>query len=264
MARGRPSSLRTICAIAAAFSSSRANPGTAAAARSANRRTDSQAATEAAVGLASSRGTASGGTGHSCSPETCSDERLLTRIRRALVCCSSRVTTGAPASRCSKLSRTSRSRRSRSWLTRCSIKGPVPGVLQPDALRDRRPHQPGISHRRQRDEVDAVRVVAGHLRGQRDAQPGLAAAARPGQRDQVAARQQPFRLPQLAFPADEAGERLRQADPGGSTARDVRHSRPAPALRWWSRPEGAVSDAPDTSRAAPFPAGPPLASPTRL
>ena len=50
MASGRPSSRRAMSAIAAAFSSSSANPGTAAAARSANRRTDSQAASEAAVG----------------------------------------------------------------------------------------------------------------------------------------------------------------------------------------------------------------------
>ena len=123
MASGSPSSLRAMAATAGAFSSSRVNPGTAAAARSANRRTDSQAASNAAVGRSSSSGTASGGTGHSCSPETRSDERLLTRIRTALVSCSSRVTTGAPASRCSKLSRTIRSCRSRNWLTRCSIKG---------------------------------------------------------------------------------------------------------------------------------------------
>ena len=123
MASGRPSSLRAIAAIAAAFSSSSSKSGTAAAARSANRRTDSQAASEAAAGRASSAGTASGGTGHSCSPETRSGERLLTRIRTALVSSSSRVTTGAPSSRCSKLSSTIRSCRSRNWLTRCSISG---------------------------------------------------------------------------------------------------------------------------------------------
>src|SRR5271165_2750554 len=106
MASGSPSSLRAMAATAGAFSSSRVNPGTAAAARSANRRTDAQAASNAAVGWSSSSGTASGGTGHSRSPETRSGERLLTRIRTALVSCSSRVTTGAPASRCSKLSST--------------------------------------------------------------------------------------------------------------------------------------------------------------
>ena len=50
MASGRPSSLRAICAIAGAFSSLTVNSGAAAAARSANRHTDSQAASEAAVG----------------------------------------------------------------------------------------------------------------------------------------------------------------------------------------------------------------------
>ena len=113
---------------------------------------------------------------------------------------------------------------------------PVPGILQPDALGDRRWHQPRIPDRRQRDEVHPVWVLRGHLRGQRDAQPGLAAAARPGQRDQVAAPEQPFRLRQLVFPADKAGQRLRQAAAAGSgfdgaagwrdhrTPRDVRHA----------------------------------------
>ncbi len=121
--------------------------------------------------------------------------------------------------------------------------GSVPGILQPDALDDRRRHQARIPDRRQRDEVDAVRVVTGHLRGHGDAQPGLAAAARPGQRDQVAALQQPFRLRQLVFSADEAGQRLGQADPPGArprrtarqrsdrTARHLRHAISALASR---------------------------------
>jgi len=89
--------------------------------------------------------------------------------------------------------------------------GTVPGVLQPEALRDRGRHQPRVADRRQRHEEDAVRVVAGHLGGQRDAEPGLAAAARPGQRDQAAGGQQPSGLRQLMFPADEAGQRSGQA-----------------------------------------------------
>jgi len=89
--------------------------------------------------------------------------------------------------------------------------GPVPGVLQPEALRDRGRHQPRVADRRQRHEEDAVRVIAGHLGGQRDAEPGLAAAARPGQRDQAAGGQQPSGPRQLMFPADEAGQRSGQA-----------------------------------------------------
>jgi len=46
---------------------------------------------------------------------------------------------------------------------------PVPGVLQPDVLGDRRRHELRIPDRRQRDEIDAVRVVVGHRRGQGDA-----------------------------------------------------------------------------------------------
>jgi len=75
------------------------------------------------VGLVPGSGTASGGTGHSCSPEIRSDKRLLTRMRSALVSRSSRATAGAPASRCSKLSWTSRTCRSFSWLIRWSISG---------------------------------------------------------------------------------------------------------------------------------------------
>ena len=49
--------------------------------------------------------------------------QLLQETSAVRILVSSRVTTGAPASRCSKLSSTISSCRSRSWLTRCSIKG---------------------------------------------------------------------------------------------------------------------------------------------
>ena len=213
MASGRPSSLRAICAIAGAFSSSRVNPGTAAAARSANRRTDSQAASDAAVGRV-----------------------LLVRDRerrdRAFLLAGNaqrRAAADQDPQRARLLQQPRHDRGAGQQVLevvqddqelplaqladQVLHQGPVPGVLQPDALGDRRGHQSRIPDGRQRHEVNAVRVVAGHLRGQGDAQPGLAAAARPGQRDQVAALEQPFRLRQLAFPADEAGQRLGQADP---------------------------------------------------
>ena len=101
---------------------------------------------------------------------------------------------------------------------------PVPGVLQPEALRDGRRHQLRIPDGCQRHEIDTVWVVGRHLGGQRDAQPRLAAAARAGQRHQVAGGQQPPGLRQLTLPADEAGQW-----PGQATARDVRHSRPPSA-----------------------------------
>jgi hypothetical protein len=100
--------------------------------------------------------------------------------------------------------------------------GPVPGVLQPDALGDCRWHQPRIPHRRQRNEVHPVGIVSGYLRGKRDAQPCLAAATRPGQGDQETALEQPSRLRKLAFPADEAGERPGQPDAAGIGPHGVR------------------------------------------
>ena len=54
---------------AAAFSSSTVNPGTEAAARTANNSTDSQAATTAADRADPGCGTCSGGTGNSCSDD---------------------------------------------------------------------------------------------------------------------------------------------------------------------------------------------------
>ena len=91
-----------------AFWSFTVKPGTEAAARSANSRTDSHPATAAAVVPGPPSGTASGGTGNSCSPDTCSGERLVTRTRRRPVASSSSETNPPAASTCSKLSRTSR------------------------------------------------------------------------------------------------------------------------------------------------------------
>ena len=78
---GRPSSRSTIPAIASAFWSSMAKPGTRAAARAANSWADSHAATEPAERAGPRSGTRIGGTGYSCSPDRWSGDRLVTRIR---------------------------------------------------------------------------------------------------------------------------------------------------------------------------------------
>ena len=211
MASGRPSSRRTIWATAAAFRSSTAKPGTAAAARSANSRTDSHAATDSGVVSASSCGTASGGTGHSCSPDTRRGERLLTRMRRSRAAPSNSATTGAADSRCSKLSRTIRSCGPADDLAQMLHQRRPPGIRQPDALGDRRGHQSRLPDRRQPDEIHAIGIIGRHLRGQCNAQARLAAAARSGQREQAAAFEEPPRLRQLPLPADETRQRPGQA-----------------------------------------------------
>ena len=80
-------------------------------------------------------------------------------------------------------------------------------VLQPDAAGDRHRHQRRVPHRGQRHEVHAVREVRLRPARQLDRQPRLAAAARPGQREQPRAGQQASRLGQLALPAHEARRR---------------------------------------------------------
>jgi hypothetical protein len=90
-----------------------------AAARSTNNLTDSHAAKDAGD-VVCSPGSPRGGTGHSCSPDTRRDDRLLTTIRRARLPFNSSTTTWPAARRCSKLSRTMRSFLSRRWAARCS------------------------------------------------------------------------------------------------------------------------------------------------
>ena len=108
-------------------------------------------------------------------------------------------------------------------------------IRQPDALGDRRENQPGIPDRRQPDEVHPIGIIARHARGELDAQPRLAAAARPGQRQQAAPFQEQPRVRQLPLPADETRQRPGQPartavenPPGGRTragvsGRRIRH-----------------------------------------
>ena len=105
MASGRPSSRRTISATAAALSAVSVNPWRTAMARSRNRRTASEPAI-ASRSVAAAGGTGSGGTANSCSPAIRSGARLDTIIRSFGAPRRISATTGAPATTCSKLSRT--------------------------------------------------------------------------------------------------------------------------------------------------------------
>ena len=77
IASGTPSSARQIAATAAALPASTANPGRAAAARSANKRTASQRATSPASCPAPGAATESGGTCQAVSPAMRSGSRLV-------------------------------------------------------------------------------------------------------------------------------------------------------------------------------------------
>ena len=71
---------------------------------------------------------------------------------------------------------------------------PVPRIRQSDALGHRGGHQSRIPRRRQRDEIHPVGIIACRARGKLNGKTRLAAATRPGQREQAAAGQQPPRL----------------------------------------------------------------------
>ncbi len=135
IASGRPSRRRTISATACPFAAVSMKSGRTAIARSTNSRTAS-ASMRSATSVTPAAGSESGGTGNSCSPEIRSGARLETitvslgaERRRS-------ATTGAPATTCSKLSRTSSAWRSR----RCSLTRSIGGRCGAS-----RPSEPAIA-----------------------------------------------------------------------------------------------------------------------
>ena len=174
--------------------------------------------------------------GTSCSPDTCSGARLVTRIRSSRHAPSSSATNSAAGSTCSKLSSTSKTSRVPHVSAQVLEQRPTARVLQPDALRDRDRHQIRIRDRRERHEVHALGQVVRDDARECDGQPRLAAAAGPGQGQQPVARQQAPRLGEFLRPAHEARPRSRQATrpvPGHrrKAPREPGRSRPK-ALNW--------------------------------
>ena len=106
MASGRPSRRRTTSPTAAPFADVSVKSGRTAIARSTNSLTASDAISVAGSSTPAA-GSGSGGTGNSCSPEIRSGARLDTMTVSLGAERSRSATTGAPATTCSKLSRTS-------------------------------------------------------------------------------------------------------------------------------------------------------------
>ena len=144
MARGIPSSARHSVATAPALSSLTANPGSEAAARSANKliASDRYAASTVAIMSSATKvngGTDSGGTCHTCSAATRSGSRLVTISRSPGALASSRWQTWAQTSiRCSQLSSAISSCRERSASASVSSSGRGGSSLMPrtEAIRN--------------------------------------------------------------------------------------------------------------------------------
>ena len=148
MARGSPSSRRQISAIVEALSSVTAKSGRTARARSVNRATASDSAmTEAG---SSGWGRLSGGTGNTFSARTRRVSRLVTRTLIPGACWSSSDRPTAAAVTCSKLSRTSSIRESRSRVFSTSRASLPPDTGCPASPRWHRIRCPGHVRRRGR------------------------------------------------------------------------------------------------------------------
>ena len=88
--------------------------------------------------------------------------------------------------------------------------GPAARFAEPEGARDLRGHEPGVAHRVEGDEEDAVREAVDRVAGHLDREPRLAGAARTGQRDEPVARQQPVDRDPFGVAPDERGELGRQ------------------------------------------------------
>ena len=128
MASGRPSTRSQMPAIAGAFSFVAWKSGLTATARSMKSRTASNCDSAASPGRALRSGSASGGTGNSCSPETRNAMRLLTSTRSPALPSRSSVAIVAASSTCSKLSSTSSVCFSRRFSSSASIGRRLPVV----------------------------------------------------------------------------------------------------------------------------------------
>ena len=105
------------------------------------------------------------------------------------------------------------------------ISGRLPRLLRyPQRRRHHRGHQGRVPHRRQLCQPHPVREPARHLPGHLPGQPGLPRPARPGHRHQPMLLQQGRDLAHRTGPADEAGQRDREAM--HATARSERRRLP--------------------------------------
>ena len=234
----RPAARHT-SATAAAFSARHREPRPHRGARaSTNRRTAAhwRSASSAAVGrrggsaaavASAARRAASGrpraGTGRSCSPRSAQRRAAGRRAPSAGgTAPAGRRRSGAAATTCSKLSRTSRRRLAR----RCAASSPAGGgprrPRQPEVLGDGRGDGRRVAHRRRAATSATPCANAARQLGRRpERQPGLADAARAGQRHQAhaVAQHEPAHRLELVLAADQGRRRRREAHAGASVVR---------------------------------------------
>jgi len=126
IASGKPSTRAQISATARAFSVVSAKSSLTARARSTNSATAASCASTSTGGRRCRSGSASGATGHSCSPERRSTTRLVTSTFNPVHPVNNSAMRGAASTRCSKLSRSSSSCLSRKVACTRSISGCPP------------------------------------------------------------------------------------------------------------------------------------------
>ena len=207
IASGRPSRRRTISATATAFSAVSVNPWRTAMARSRNSRTASAPAISSRS-VVPAAGTGSGGTANSCSPAIRSGARLDTIIRSFGAPRRISATTGAPATTCSKLSRTMSAVRSakcsmtRSSGVRLGARRPTAVAIEDAISSGSVTAASGTNH-----TPPGLAAMTSARDGER--QPGLAGATGAGERQQPRPREQGDRRGDLV-PPHERGELLGQ------------------------------------------------------
>ena len=177
-------------------------------------------------------GTGSGATTYRLSPPIRSGSRLVARTRTPGQSASSRAVrmaadsiTCSQLSRISSASRSARAAQSRSSGSAAAVRAP-PGnrpLAQAERVEDRVRHLGRLRHRGERGERGRAgepgETAAGQSPGRLRRQPGLAHAARPGQRDQALGGELLQHADHIGVPADEAGRLTPAAAAAGSGVR---------------------------------------------
>ena len=178
----------------------------ASVARSTNSRIAGERSSSSGAGSAERSGRPSEGTRQTISPSTWSGSRLVaSTVTPGQVRSSSSTTAAQASTTCSQLSSTISSSRSRSCAASAAASGARGrGELDADRLGDRLHHELGLGDRRELHEPRAVAMRRHALGGHLEREPRLAAAARPGEREQPRALQARGDRRLLALAPDEA------------------------------------------------------------
>ena len=203
-ARGSPSRRRQMAPTVGASAPSRTSARPVARARSMKRATEGTSARSSRT--ASVPGTGSGSTRRICSARRLRGTRLVTSRRSPGQPASSSASGSAAAGRsCSRLS--SRSRRSVPPMCRTRrSSGPSLPLARRPRPRDGGGHQRGIAQGRQLGDMHLAVGTRDLSVDGLERETGLAAAARPHERHEPRARQEPGQGLELPLPAHERGE----------------------------------------------------------